>query len=322
MKRYKFNNELLRFEQESKGFFAKLRRVIKYFLASILLSVVYYFITSLFFSTEYEQQLELQTKLMQQESDRIEEKLEILDGTVKNLQHRDREIYRTIFNTDLPAIFREHEDDYRELEGIDTTNLSLLSREYKVNVTDLENQVANIKAQIAEITDSLAVMGDKLMNVPSVLPIKDFTLRQTGASVGKKINPFFKTLSNHSGIDLVAPTGTPVVASANGKVSLVVRKTKYGRSEGNVVEVDHGNGYVTKYMMLGKIKVRKGEKLKRGDVIGEVGISGMSFAPHLHYEVWYKDQIMEPINYFFADLSPLLYVEMLARAANTGQSLD
>lgn len=322
MKRYKFNNELLKFEQESKGFFAKLRRVIKYFLASILLSVVYYFITSLFFSTEYEQQLELQTQLMQQESDRIEEKLEILDGTVKNLQHRDREIYRTIFNTEPPAIFREHEDDYRELEGIDTTNLSLLSREYKVNVTDLENQVANIKAQIAEITDSLAVMGDKLKNVPSVLPIKDFTLRQTGASVGKKINPFFKTLSNHTGIDLVAPTGTPVVVSANGKVSLVVRKTKYGRSEGNVVEVDHGNGYVTKYMMLGKIKVRKGEKLKRGDVIGEVGISGMSFAPHLHYEVWYNDQIMEPINYFFADLSPLLYVEMLARAANTGQSLD
>ena len=99
MKRYKFNNELLKFEQERKGFFAKLRRVIKYFLASILLSVVYYFITSLFFSTEYEQQLELQTQLMQQESDRIEEKLEILDGTVKNLQHRDREIYRTIFNT-------------------------------------------------------------------------------------------------------------------------------------------------------------------------------------------------------------------------------
>ena len=322
MKRYKFNNELLKFEQERKGFFAKLRRVIKYFLASILLSVVYYFITSLFFSTEYEQQLELQTQLMQQESDRIEEKLEILDGTVKNLQHRDREIYRTIFNTEPPAIFREHEDDYRELEGIDTTNLSLLSREYKVNVTDLENQVTNIKAQIAEITDSLAVMGDKLKNVPSVLPIKDFTLRQTGASVGKKINPFFKTLSNHTGIDLVATTGTPVVASANGKVSLVVRKTKYGRSEGNVVEVDHGNGYVTKYMMLGKIKVRKGEKLKRGDVIGEVGISGMSFAPHLHYEVWYNDQIMEPINYFFADLSPLLYVEMLARAANTGQSLD
>lgn len=323
MARYKFNNEQLRFVEERRGFFAKFRRLMKYFLASILLSVLYYFIMSLFFSTEYEKQLELQTQLMEQESNRIESKLEILDGTVKNLEYRDREIYRSIFNAEPPSVFEVEYNDYSEFERVDTTNLSSLSKQYAVKVNELEDRVENVQGLMNSIIESVA-NNEGLKNIPSILPlpIKDFTLRQTGASIGSKINPFFKSLLEHTGLDLVAPTGTSVLASADGKVSLVVKKTKYGRSEGNMVEIDHGNGYVTKYMMLGNIKVRKNQKVKRGDVIGVVGVSGMSFAPHLHYEVWYKNRYMEPINYFFADLSPALYAEMMLRAANTGQSLD
>lgn len=322
MGKYKFNNEQLRFVEERKGFYAKLRRVIKYFLASILLSVLYYFIVSLFFSTDYEKELELQTQLMQQESDRIEHKLEILDGAVKNLQYRDREIYKSIFNAEPPAVYSIDQGYYRDFDQVDTTNLAELSKEYGSIVEDLETQVSAVESTIGGLLDSLQMKKDELKYIPAIVPVKDFTLTQTGASVGKKINPFYKTLVEHSGIDIVASSGTKVIASADGKVSNVIRKTKYGRSEGNVVEVDHGNGYITKYMMLGKIGVRKYQKVKRGDVIGEVGISGMSFAPHLHYEVWYNNQVMEPINYFFADLSAVLYMEMLVRAANTGQSLD
>lgn len=322
MAKYKFNDEQLRFVEERKGFYAKLRRVIKYFIASILLSVLYYFIASLFLSTDYEKELERQTQLMQQESDRIEKKLEILDGAVKNLQYRDKEIYKSIFNSEPPIGYSIDKGFYRNFEVVDTTNLSSLSKEYGAIVSDLEKQVSATESVISGLLDSLQAKKSELSFIPAIVPVRDFTLRQTGASIGKKINPFYKTLADHTGIDIVASSGTEVIAAADGKVSQVIRKTKYGRSEGNVVEVDHGNGYITKYMMLGKIKVRKYQKVKRGDIIGEVGISGMSFAPHLHYEVWYNDKVMEPINYFFADLSATLYVEMLMRAANTGQSLD
>ena len=155
--------------------------------------------------------------------------------------------------------------------------------------------------------------------IPSIVPIRDFSIRQSGASVGRKVNPFYKSIVEHTGMDLLAGTGTEVLAAADGVVEKAVRN---GKKEGNSIVINHKNGYVTKYIHMGDILVRQGQKVSQGTVIGRVGVSGMSFAPHLHYEVWFNDEVMDPMNYFFATVTPQMFREMAIVVANTGQSLD
>ena len=123
----------------------------------------------------------------------------------------------------------------------------------------------------------------------------------------------------HNGLDMIAPSGEPVYAAADGTVSNVIRSRK---GLGNVVEIDHGNGYMTRYAHLADIEVSKGRKVEKGRRIGYVGVSGNSFAPHLHYEVMRDTLVMDPVNHLFASVTPDDYMNMLIMAASTGQSLD
>jgi murein DD-endopeptidase MepM/ murein hydrolase activator NlpD len=143
---------------------------------------------------------------------------------------------------------------------------------------------------------------------------------RTGASIGNKINPLMKVEVFHSGIDLVARQGETVYAAADGVVSNVVRSSA---GLGNIVEIDHGNGYVSRYALLGdNIPVSRGMRIKAGRKIGYVGISRGSFAPHLHYEILYKGEALDPVNFLFASISPDEYANMLFMSVSTGQSLD
>jgi murein DD-endopeptidase MepM/ murein hydrolase activator NlpD len=172
---------------------------------------------------------------------------------------------------------------------------------------------ANFLRIMQTVTDSGFVMP------PMTNPLEDFSFAQTGASVGEKINPFYKVPIMHNGLDMIAPSGAPVYASADGVVRNVIRSRK---GLGNVVEIDHGNGYVTRYAHLADVEVRKGRELKKGARIGYVGVSGNSFAPHLHYEVLRDTLVMDPVNHLFASVSPDDYMNMLIMAVSTGQSLD
>ena len=154
---------------------------------------------------------------------------------------------------------------------------------------------------------------------PMTNPLENFSFAQTGASVGEKINPFYKVPIRHDGLDLVAHSGEPVHATADGVV-VNVRKSRKGL--GNVVTVDHGNGYVTRYAHLADIEVKKGRVVKKGTRLGYVGVSGNSFAPHLHYEVLRDTVVLDPVNHFFASVSPEDYLNMLVMSVSTGQSMD
>ena len=157
------------------------------------------------------------------------------------------------------------------------------------------------------------------MMPPMTNPLKNYSFAQTGASVGDKINPFYKVSIRHNGLDMIAPSGEPVYASADGVVRNVIRSRK---GLGNVVEIDHGNGYVTRYAHLADVEVRKGRKVKRGNRIGYVGVSGNSFAPHLHYEVVRDTLILDPVNHLFASVTPEEYMNILVMSVSTGQSMD
>lgn len=319
MGRYRFNREQLKFVEDKKNAKDWIRRAMKYLVASVLLSVLYYLIISLFFSTEEERRLIRENRLLEEEYRKMTEKLDLLDNTVENLQIKDKEIYRSLFNADPPRFSDEGAGDSEFLSRIDTLGREEIIRRAVEEVGGMERRAASVDQNISMIRSAFDRLGEEVRNIPSLVPVQDFSVGQTGASVGRKINPFYKSFGEHEGIDLLGGTGTAVIAPARGIVERTVRSQ---RGEGNTVEINHQNGYVTRYTHLGDILVRTGQKVEQGAVIARIGQSGLSFAPHLHYEVVYRGKKRDPVNYFFADLNPAMFRELATIAANTGQSLD
>lgn len=317
MGKYSFNREQLDFVEERRGIKGWIKLILKYFIASILLAVLYYIVFSLFVSTEQERALARETELMEQEYAKLQEKIDVLDNTIRNLQLRDRDIYRSIFNAEPPA--NSIAGNYDMFEGIDTTRMEAIVADSKMRLEVIERGAERVSSTFGEIGRALGSLEGGVTSIPSIVPVKDFSIGQSGASVGAKVNPFYKSVSYHTGMDLLAAAGTPVLAGADG---VVVKAERKGKKNGINITIDHKNGYVTKYMNLGRLSVRKGQKVIQGEVIGSIGMSGMSFAPHLHYEVWYNGAMMDPMNYFFSDITPKMYRDMAVIVANTGQSMD
>lgn len=318
MERYKFNKEKLEFVEDKRGLKWWCKKIFQYLLASVLLAVLYYFVFSLFLSTEAERKLASENRLLEQEYAKMQEKLGVLDNTVANLKLKDREIYRSIFNADPLIVSMMGKSGYL-VDNIDTTRNDVIVSKSAELLESMSQQTLEVDKCIESIREECDYLEGSVSHIPSILPVKGFSVGQTGASVGNKINPFYKTVIYHNGMDILGAVGTDVIVAADGVVADAVRSKK---GDGNSVTVDHRNGYCTTYAHLGDILVRRGQKVKQGDVIGRVGLSGMSFAPHLHYSVTFNGKVMDPINYFFADLTPEEFRDMIAISSNTGQSLD
>lgn len=289
--------------------------VLKFFLASISLTVVYYVIFALFFSTDKERALQNENRMLERMYPEMNRKAELLDEVVEGLKVRDMKIYEDIFETEAP-----------ELDRILDVNLmpltDSLTEENLVKLTEAKASRLMIGAGKVEenMRHVLRLLSEDGYTAPPMhLPLSNFSLPMTGASVGRKMNPFYKVTGEHDGLDFMAPLGDEVLAAADGTVSQVTRSR---RGEGNVVVMEHPGGYSTKYAHLQDITVRKGQQVTRGTVIGHVGMSGLSFAPHLHYEVWKDTVLCDPVNFLFGSVDPGEYAHMFIVSVATGQSLD
>ncbi|HBG23634.1 MAG: hypothetical protein A2X17_00940 [Bacteroidetes bacterium GWF2_41_61] len=316
MSRYKFNREQLKFVEEKLGLKGRVATVVKYIVGSFLLAVLYYIIFAAIFNTQQEEVLLKENQMLKSQHRDASKKIDVLDNVIGDLQKRDREIYLSIFKSSPPDLLNEYNPKlYLQLDT--SSDISLVS--YTSDRIMFTNFLAKEQTDKIQRIYSVLQSDRDLLSIPAVLPIKGMTVTQTGASVGKKIHPFYKTMSEHTGIDLLSGVGAEIIATANGTVTSLV---KSDRDRGNQIKIDHNNGFVTYYAHLGDILVRDGQRVSRGMVIARVGNSGLSFAPHLHYEVRYNGKIMDPVNYFFADLNPGSYREMLVIALNSGQSMD
>lgn len=249
-------------------------------------------------------------------SSRLDEAL----GVMQQLQQRDDNLYRVIKQSDPVA------------EGLRTPNYSKTNRyeelmdmanaKLVVNTTRqmdlLERQVYMQSQSFDEVVDLCRRHDEMLACIPAIQPVANKDLRQTASGYGNRIDPIYKTVKFHAGMDFSAFTGTPVYATGNG----VVRKAGWEGLYGNCIEIDHGFGYLTRYAHLHKIEVRVGQKVVRGQTIGRVGSTGKSTGPHLHYEVHVKGKVVNPINYYFMDLSADDYDRMIQLAANHGKVFD
>lgn len=293
----------------------KIRRILLLFVASISLTLLYYLIFALFFSTEAESRLERENQMFERELPQLQQKEALLADVLDGLNMRDDRIYEEIFHSSSPSMSPlTSVVDFSGLDTIPDHDLVWYAQRKLDKVVSSAASVEDDFMRIAELLQDSAFVMPPMNN-----PLNDFTFAQTGASVGDKINPFYKVPIRHNGLDLVAHSGEPVHVTADG---IVEKVTKSRKGLGNVVEVRHEGGYVTRYAHLADIEVRKGKKVKKGDRIGYVGVSGNSFAPHLHYEVHRDTIVMDPVNHFFASLDPEEYVNVMIMSATTGQSLD
>lgn len=286
----------------------------KWVIATASLAAFYYLIFSLVINTDEEKRLKRENRLYEKLYPEMEQKEKLISDVVKDLQARDNAIYKQIFKSQAPsvdpqnsALFFFATDSTADKDIVEYTERRSLA------LLDMTSRIdSNFKEVFSDAASSRTLP-------PMLVPVPDLKFAQVGASVGKKMDPFYKVLTMHNGIDLIAGQGTPVIATADGVVLEVKRS---GKGPGNIVEIGHDGGYRTLYAHLQDIVVRKGERVKAGRKIADVGMSGNSFAPHLHYEVHRDSLVLDPVNFFFASFSPEDYMKAAYMAATTGQSLD
>lgn len=319
--KYKFNHETLSFDRIRLGIRETFLRLFGYFVASLFLAGIYGFIFAFIFDSPQEKalkreiaQLTLQYELMNREMENVEKVL-------GHLQETDDNLYRTIFEAEpIPSSYREGGiggvNRYGDLEGFSNSELVIQT------AMRLDKIRKRIYAQSQSFDELIAFASEKeemLGSIPAIQPLSNKDLKRTASGFGYRIHPIYKISKFHSGMDFTAPTGTEVYATGNG----VVNTVKSARRElGNHIIVDHGFGYQTVYAHLDKFSVRVGQKVKRGDVIGYIGSTGLSTAPHLHYEVLFNGRYVDPALYYFNDLTPEEYDRMLEISSKSGQTFD
>lgn len=319
--RYKFNPESLSFDKIRLSIGAMLLRSLAYFVASLLIALVYYLIFAIFVDSPKEKALMREIEQLTLQYDLIHREMGNIEKVIGQLQETDDNLYRTIFEAEpIPETLREGGvggiNRYKELEGYDNSSI----------VIETAKRLDRIRKKIyvqSKSFDDLITLAmkkeDMLRSIPAILPISNKDLTRTASGFGLRIHPIYKIIKFHAGMDFTAPSGTDIYATGDGTIASVISSR---RGLGNHIIINHGFGYSSVYAHLDRFNVRAGQKVKRGDVIGFVGSTGTSVAPHLHYEIKLNGVNVDPVNYYFNDLSPEEYERMIEIASKTGQSFD
>ena len=267
-----------------------------------------------------EYKLRHSTDELRQQYEIMSERYDSLSGVLENVVRRDENVFRKLFESnpyDLSAdLDKERLELYEQIVGQSNDNLSEILAERMVRASKLEGDIEKAHEDLRYAISSNAISIDC---VPAIQPVNNRQLTLLAAGKKPLINPFHRTMREHHGVDYLVPEGTAVFATADGVVKSLSEKNT---SHGKAVTISHGNGYETSYSHLLDIRVKKGQKVKRGDIIALSGNSGLSFAPHLHYEVIYNDTRVDPVHYFFLELTPEEYQRIIRIALSSMQSFD
>jgi murein DD-endopeptidase MepM/ murein hydrolase activator NlpD len=319
--KYYFDHKTLSFEKARMTMRAILLKILSYVSTSLVFTVLAIIIGYTFFESPKERMLKREVQQYELQFKLISERLEHMQAVLDDIADRDDNIYRIIFEAEpIPSEARRAgiggADRYQNLKGYKNTDV-VISTAKKLDQISAQLYVQS--KSYDEVYELAKNKAQLLASIPAIQPLSNKDLKRLSSYYGYRIDPFYKVRKFHEGVDFSAPTGTEIYATGNGRI------VDCGRSRGgygNVIIIDHGFGYKTKYAHLHSIKVRKGQKVSRGQIIGTVGNTGKSTSPHLHYEVWKNNRKINPINYFFNDISPEQYDEMVALSQRPSQSMD
>ena len=317
---YRFNQENLQYELIKPTLKSKLAKLLYIvfsglFFASIVLGIAYNFFSS---PKELIQLREIDQYKLQLEI--LNNRMGMLEKVAVDMQERDDNIYRIIFESEpVPSEIREAgiggADRYSKLKGFKNSDLIFTTVK---KMDELTNKLYVQSKSFDEVFEMARNKEEMMACIPAIQPISDKYKKKVTAFYGYRIHPIYKTKIFHEGVDFSAPVGTDVYSSGNG---VVIEATRSNYGYGNIIEIDHGYGYITYYAHLNNFNVRKGEKVIRGQTIGTVGNSGLSTGPHLHYEVHKNGNRVNPIYFFFNDMNPQDYDEIIKLANYSGASM-
>lgn len=319
-KKYKINPDTLVLEQVEHGLRYWLRQTGIYIFGGIVLGVIFLYLFLVFFPSPREKQLLREKEALEAQLTHLHQQVDQMQIVMTDLQQRDDNLYRVLFGAEpIPMSIRQGTQRkiayYEELASM--TN-SQLSTDLALKVDVLEKEMYVQAKSYDDILEMAKNQKIRMENIPAIQPVMNKDLKRVASGYGMRIDPVYHVRKFHQGMDFTAPTGTEVFATGNAKVKFTGWKQGYG----NTVILDHGFGYETLYAHLYKSLVRKGQKVRRSDIIALVGNSGKSTGPHLHYEVRLNGKPVDPRNYYFYDLSPEEYDQMIQLSNNFGQMLD
>ncbi|HOW30032.1 MAG TPA: M23 family metallopeptidase [Bacteroidales bacterium] len=319
--RYQFNTKSLKIERVSVTLKDRLKRLLSSLAFGLVFGGVGLIVLYNFFASPREKAMQREVEQYKLQYKILNDRLDQVQQVLSDLQDRDDNIYRVIFETEpIPSSVRKAgyggANRYSRLEGYNNSEI----------ITNTTKKLDAITSQLYVQSKSydevfkLAKSKEKMIaSIPAVQPVDISDMRRIGSFFGYRTDPFYKVTKMHQGIDFTAPIGTPVYSTGDG----VVTEAEYNKGGyGNVIKVSHGYGYDTYYAHLSRIKARKGQKVKRGEVIGYVGNTGKSTAPHLHYEVHLRGTPVNPIYYFFNDITSQEYAAMIEMSSKPSQTMD
>lgn len=319
--KYFYNTHTLRYEKLETPLRVKLLRVFGFIAAALFTSAIIILIGQKYYPSENERQLQKENDNLRYTYKLLGAQINELNQRIAGLEKRDNTVYRAIFESDpIPDSARAKSiERIDELRKVSDMNQDYLVTSITSSLQNLYNRAAFQQHSFDEIEKLVDRKQDLLAAIPAIQPVSNKDLERIASGFGFRIDPVYKVPKMHAGLDFTAPTGTPIYATADG----TIEKAEYNTSGyGNHVMIDHGFGYETLYGHMVRIKARVRQKIKRGEIIGWVGSTGKSTGPHCHYEVHKNKTPVDPIYFFYNDLTPEQYDRLLKLAATRNQSFD
>lgn len=319
--KYYYDKNTLSYKKVERSKIKMLSNLLLFVSSSTIIGLGFVLIFFSFFDSPKEKQLKREINNLLVQYKLLEEKIYNSSIILDELQKRDDNIYRVIFEAEpIDKSIRKAGfggiNRYKKYEELKHADLII---ELNKKVDQLSKEIYVQSKSFDDVLDMIQNKEEMLAHIPAIQPVANKDLKRMASGYGYRIHPIYKTRKMHWGMDFSAPTGTPIYATGNGVVEKVKRSK---RGYGNYVRINHSYGYETFYAHLEKFVVKKGQQIKRGDIIGYVGNSGTSTAPHLHYEVIKNKKRVNPVNYYFNDLTAEEYDKMLELSSQENQSFD
>ncbi len=319
--KYFYNTHTLRYEKLVTPLRVKLLRVFSFLAVAFVTSVIISYFAFQFVGSPSEKILRAENERLKYRYQDLDREVDEIQQQMKELENRDNTVYRSIFEADpIPDSARAQAIDRRkEIKKVEGMRDNELLRSIQTSLNTLGNRIEAQKKSYGELKLLVNNKEKILAATPAIQPVSNQDLNRIASGFGYRIDPIYKTPKMHAGLDFSAPQGTPIYATADGRVATS------GHSDGGYgkhVIINHGYGYETLYGHMVRIKARSGQKIKRGEIVGYVGSTGKSTGPHLHYEVHKNGRKLDPVYFFYNDLSPQQFNELLKRAKASNQSLD
>lgn len=320
--KYYYDTETCRYERVKVSKWDITLNLLGFLSVSLIMAIGLILVYNAYFDSPKEAQLKKENKELQFYYDMMEKEMDNVEKVLASLQERDDDVYRSIMGAEpIPNSIRS--------AGVGGTerykNIIESKLEREKLILDMVTEMDKVKKQMYiqsksydEILDMAKDKEKMLASIPAIQPIPNKELNRLASGFGMRMHPILKVMRMHEGCDFSAPRGTPIYATGDGEVVRV--QTTFG-GFGKLVVIDHGYGFITKYAHMSDFNVKKGDKVKRGDCIGFVGTTGTSTAPHLHYEIHKDGDVIDPVHYFYQDVTDAEYEKLLELASLENQSL-